>query len=73
MEDTELWRKCVRQSDRPDDDIGSTVCLTPMLFPKVLNAKQGNGMYRSSSLWYGSTEYKTSTYRIKSEHSITGK
>ena len=21
------------------------VCLTPMLFPKVLNAKQGNSMY----------------------------
>ena len=25
---------------------GSTVCFTPMLFPKVLNAKQGNSMYQ---------------------------
>ena len=24
---------------------GSTVCLTPMLVPNVLNAKQGNSMY----------------------------
>ena len=24
---------------------GRTVCLTPMLFPKVLNAKQANSMY----------------------------
>ena len=25
---------------------GSTVCFTPMLFPDVLNAKQGNSMYQ---------------------------
>ena len=24
---------------------GSAVCFTPMLFPEVLNAKQGNSMY----------------------------
>ena len=26
---------------------GSTLCFTPMLFPKVLHAKQGNSMYHT--------------------------
>ena len=33
---------------------GSTVCFTPMLFPEVLNAKQGNSMrhiFFKSSVW----------------------
>ena len=50
---------------------GSTVCFAPMLFPEVLNAKQGNSMYHFSSLWYDSTGYRTPTYRVQSEHSTT--
>ena len=30
---------------------GITLCFAPMLFPEVLNAKQGNSMYHFSSLW----------------------
>ena len=48
---------------------GSTVCFTPMLFPEVLNAKQGNGMYHFSSFWYDSTGYLTPTFRVQCEHS----
>ena len=51
---------------------GSTVRCTPILFPKVLNAKQGNSMYRYSSLCYDSTGHRTPTYRVQSEHSTTG-
>ena len=48
---------------------GSTMCFTPMLFPKALNAKQGNGMYHFLSLWYDSTGYQTLTYQVQSKHS----
>ena len=51
---------------------GNTVCFTPMLFPEVLNAKQGNSMYHFSSLWYDSTGHRTPTYRVQSDHSTTG-
>ena len=51
---------------------GSTVCFTPMLFPEVLNAKQGNSMYHFSSLWCDSTGHRTPTYRVQSEHSTFG-
>ena len=30
---------------------GSFMCSTPMPFPKVLNAKQGNNLYDSSGHW----------------------
>ena len=43
---------------------GSTVCFTPMLFPKVLNAKRGKSMYHIfSSLWYDSTGNRAPTYK----------
>ena len=51
---------------------GSTVCFTPMLFPEVLNAKQGNSICHFSSLWFDSTGYRTPTYRVQSDHSTTG-
>ena len=51
---------------------GSTVCFTPVLFPRVLNAKQGNSMNDFSSLWYDPNGYRTPTYRLQCEHSITG-
>ena len=38
---------------------GSTVSLAPMLFPKFLNAMQGNSMYHFSSLRSGSTGHRT--------------
>ena len=50
----------------------STVCLTPMLFPKVLNAKQGKSMYYFSNLWHGLTMYQTLLYCLQSEHPTTG-
>ena len=52
----------------------STVCFPPMLFPEVLNAKQGHSMgtFHFSSLWYASTGHRTQTYRAQSEHSTTG-
>ena len=34
--------------DRPS---GTTVCLTPILFPKMLNFKKGNSSQHLSSLW----------------------
>ena len=34
---------------------GSTVCFSPMLFPKVLNAKQGNCIYHFLNLCYDLT------------------
>ena len=51
----------------------STVCFTPMLFPEVLNARQGNSMHHFSSLWYDSTGYRTLTDRVQSQHSTTGR
>ena len=51
---------------------GCTVGFTPMLFPEVLNAKQGSSMCHFSGLWYDSTRYRTQTYRVQSEHSTTG-
>ena len=51
---------------------GSTVRFTPMLFPEMMNTKQGNSMYHFSSLWYDSTGYPTLINRVQSEHSNTG-
>ena len=51
---------------------GSTVRLTPMLFPKVLNAKQGNSMYQFSSLCYDSAACRTPIYRVQSEDPTIG-
>ena len=50
----------------------STVCFTPMLFPKMLNAKQRNSMCNFLSLWYDSSGYRTLTYRVQREHSTIG-
>ena len=41
---------------------GSTVCLTPMLFPEVIYAKQGSSMYHFSSLWYDSAGHRATAY-----------
>ena len=51
---------------------GRTVCFTPMLFPEVLNAKQGNCMHHFSSLWFDSIGYRTPIYLVQCEHSMTG-
>ena len=51
---------------------GSTVCFTPMLFPEVQNAKQGNKLYHFSSFWYDWAKYRTPTYHVESEHFTTG-
>lgn len=41
------------------------VCLTSMVFPKVLRDKQGHSMYHYTSLWYGPTGYRAPVYHIK--------
>ena len=48
---------------------GSVACFTPMPFPEVLNAEQGNSMYHFSIRWFASTGYRTPIYRVHSEHS----
>ena len=48
---------------------GSTVCFTPMLVPKALNAKQGNSMYHCSSLCYDSTGYQALSFGVRGENS----
>ena len=51
---------------------GGNVCLTPMLFPKVLNAKQGNSMYhffQVLSMTRPDIEHRPIAYR---GHSING-
>ena len=40
------------------------VCFTPMLFPGMLNGKQGNSMYPFSSPWYDLTWYLTETHHV---------
>ena len=48
---------------------GNTVSFTLIFFPEVLNAKQGNSMYRFSSLCYDSTGYRAPTKRRQTNNS----
>ena len=41
----------------------STVCFTPMLFPEVLNAKQGNGMYQVFGMTRPGIEPRPTAYK----------
>ena len=45
--------------------------LSAVLFPRLLNAMQRNGMYNILSLWYDSTGYPTLTYRVRSRLQVS--